>query len=187
MDTLVNKYKKRNNNQNCSTVCLSENILHLCCILCCMEDWWKTSTSLIECWRTTWLSELLRLLAGWCDSLVVSVGAVMDYLACWWTLKKWGSRGEETLCLLPILKSCTTRNWHRKPLESGIMKMSIDQFPLWVFFVVVSFCSESVHKYYGNRRQAWRERWRLFDPQARNTLLTLASNSRDEVHGTIHA
>lgn len=94
MDRHVDKYKKRNTIKinNCSTVYLSENILHFCCILCCMEDWWNTSTTLIECWSDTWPSELLRLLAEMARLSAMSVGAVMDYLACWWTLK-WGAWG----------------------------------------------------------------------------------------------
>ena len=106
---------------------------------------------------------------------VTSVGAVMDYLACWWTLK-WGARGgslEEALCLLPILKSCSTRNWHHKPFQVR----HYENVHWWISFVLLFFCVsflfcyESVGEYYGNRRQARQERWFLFDPQARNALL----------------
>lgn len=40
-----------------------------------------------------------------------------------------------------------------------------------LFSFPVLFCSESVCEYYGNRRQARRERWLLFDPRAGNVLL----------------
>lgn len=88
-----------------------------------------------ECWSNTWLSELLRLLAEWCDS---QGWAWVQWWTTWLVGEHWSEEhgGKETLCLLPILKSCSTRNWHRKPFKSGFMKMSIDEFP---FFVVVIF------------------------------------------------
>lgn len=76
--------------------------------------------------------------------------------------------GSETLCLLPF--------W--SPVQQGFDIASLFSPALWKcplmnflcgFFFFVLF--ESVGEYYGNRRQAWQERWPLFDPQARNALL----------------
>lgn len=156
---------------------LSENILHLCCILCCMEDWWWTSTSLIEYWSNTRLSELLRLFAEWCDS---RWWAWVQWWTTWligehWSEEQWGVR--RLFRLLPILKSHSTRKLHRKPFKVR----HYENVHWWIFFlwVCVCFfpflflflCSESVREYYGNRRQARRERWLLFDPRVRNVLL----------------
>lgn len=153
---------------------LSENILHFCCILCCMEDWWWTSTSLTECRSNTWLSELLRLLAGWCDSQ-------WRAWAQWWTTWLVGEHwSEEHVGGVWRLFACFPF-WSPVRQEIDITSFfqvrHYENVYWWISFVFLFFCvsflfcSESVGEYYGNRRQARQERWLLFDPQARNALL----------------
>lgn len=173
MDRQVDKYKNKKNItieiNNCSTVYLSENILHFCCILCCMEDWWNTSTTLTECWSDTWPSELLRLLAEWCDS---RWWAWVQWWTTWLVGEHWseehGGLGDS------LLASHFEVLFNKELTSQAVLSLALWKCPLMNFlcvFFVVLFCSESVHEYYGNRRQARRERWLLFDPQAGNALL----------------
>lgn len=133
---------------------LSENIWHFCCILCCMEDWWWTSTSLIEYWSNTWLSCYVCLQNGatLCDACGCSDGLLgllvntevrtMELgdclLASHFKVLFKGQGIDITSLLSPASWKC--------PLMSFVCP----------FFILV--CSKSVCEYYGNGRQAWRER-----------------------------
>lgn len=150
---------------------------------------WKTGDEhwlVWQCWSNMWLSEVLRLLGEGCDS-AMTVGAVMDYLACWWTLK-WGAWGLGYFLLDSILKSI--RNWYCKPLQSGVMKMSIDEIPLWVFLFVCFWGFLQSHRVntmaIGDKLDKKGGICLIHRPR---TLFSfnLRPSSCDEVHGTIHA
>lgn len=164
---------------------LSESILYLCCIPCCMEDWWWTLTSLTEYWSNTWLSELLRLLAEWCDSQ-------------WWAWARWWTTWlvvntemrrvglGESACF-PVWSPFRQEVDTFKPFKSGIMKTSITEFPLSVSFLFYFVTCQYVNTMATGDKRDEEGGFCLIQRPGMLFSFNLGTNSCDEVHGTIHA
>lgn len=155
-----------------------------------MEDWWWTSTSLTEYWRNTWLSELLRLLAEWCDSRWRAWECGDGLLGLLVNTENQERRVWD-VGLLPVSKkSRSIKNrclWDFK--STPLWKRPLMSL-LWVFFSsLFLLCYRSVGEYDGNGRQARREKsgFLVWSTGQERSSHSIWAQTADEVHGAIHA
>lgn len=117
---------------------------------------------------------------------VMSVGAVMDYLACWWTLK-WGAMRLGDSSLASHSKVLFNKELTSQAFKSpALWKCPLMNFPCLFFFLLYFVLSQYVNTMAIGDKLDEKGGFCLIHGLGMLFSFNLHTNSCDEVHGNIH-